>query len=102
MGFTLNNMTLLGITLAVGIVIDDAIVVLENIFRHIEEKDSSPFEAAINGTREVALAGDGDDAVAGRDLPAGRVHDRLRRASSTRSAGRWRSPSWCRCSSASR
>jgi HAE1 family hydrophobic/amphiphilic exporter-1 len=56
MDFTLNNMTLLGITLAVGIVIDDAIVVLENIFRHIEEKGSSPFEAAIEGTREVALA----------------------------------------------
>jgi HAE1 family hydrophobic/amphiphilic exporter-1 len=56
MGFTLNNMTLLGITLAVGIVIDDAIVVLENIFRYIEEKGRSPFDAAIEGTREVALA----------------------------------------------
>jgi hydrophobic/amphiphilic exporter-1 (mainly G- bacteria), HAE1 family len=56
MGFTLNNMTLLGITLAVGIVIDDAIVVLENIFRYIEEKNCTPFEAAIQGTREVALA----------------------------------------------
>ena len=56
MGFTLNNMTLLGITLAVGIVIDDAIVVLENIFRFIEEKNCTPFEAAIQGTREVALA----------------------------------------------
>jgi HAE1 family hydrophobic/amphiphilic exporter-1 len=56
MGFTLNNMTLLGITLAVGIVIDDAIVVLENIFRFIEEKHCTPFEAAIEGTREVALA----------------------------------------------
>src|SRR5436190_4581115 len=56
MGFTLNNMTLLGITLAVGIVIDDAIVVLENIFRYIEEKNATPFEAAIRGTREVALA----------------------------------------------
>jgi HAE1 family hydrophobic/amphiphilic exporter-1 len=55
MGFTLNNMTLLAITLAVGIVIDDAIVVLENIFRYIEEKNCSPFEAAIQGTREVAL-----------------------------------------------
>jgi hydrophobic/amphiphilic exporter-1 (mainly G- bacteria), HAE1 family len=55
MGFTLNNMTLLAITLAVGIVIDDAIVVLENIFRYIEEKHCSPFEAAIEGTREVAL-----------------------------------------------
>jgi HAE1 family hydrophobic/amphiphilic exporter-1 len=56
MGFTLNNMTLLGITLAVGIVIDDAIVVLENIFRYIEEKNCTPFEAAIQGTREVTLA----------------------------------------------
>ena len=56
MGFTLNNMTLLAITLSVGIVIDDAIVVLENIFRYIEEKNCSPFEAAIEGTREVALA----------------------------------------------
>jgi HAE1 family hydrophobic/amphiphilic exporter-1 len=56
MGFTLNNMTLLAITLAVGIVIDDAIVVLENIFRYIEEKGCTPYEAAIQGTREVALA----------------------------------------------
>jgi HAE1 family hydrophobic/amphiphilic exporter-1 len=56
MGFTLNNMTLLAITLAVGIVIDDAIVVLENIFRYVEEKNCSPYEAAIQGTREVALA----------------------------------------------
>jgi hydrophobe/amphiphile efflux-1 (HAE1) family protein len=56
MGFTLNSMTLLGITLAVGIVIDDAIVVMENIFRYLEEKDCSPFEAAIQGTREVTLA----------------------------------------------
>ena len=37
MGFTLNNITLLGLILAVGIVIDDAVVVLENIFRHMEE-----------------------------------------------------------------
>jgi HAE1 family hydrophobic/amphiphilic exporter-1 len=55
MDFTLNNMTLLGLTLAVGIVIDDAIVVLENIFRHIEEKHSTPFQAAIEGTKEVTL-----------------------------------------------
>ena len=48
MDFTLNNMTLLGLTLAVGIVIDDAIVVLENIFRYIEEKGQPPFEAAIS------------------------------------------------------
>jgi HAE1 family hydrophobic/amphiphilic exporter-1 len=55
-GFTLNSMTLLALTLAVGIVIDDAIVVLENIFRHMEEEGSAPFQAAINGTREVTLA----------------------------------------------
>ncbi len=55
MDFTLNNMTLLALTLAVGIVIDDAIVVLENIFRYIEEKGFTPFDAAIEGTREVAL-----------------------------------------------
>jgi HAE1 family hydrophobic/amphiphilic exporter-1 len=56
MDFTLNNMTLLALTLAVGIVIDDAIVVLENIFRHVEEEHRTPYEAAIHGTREVALA----------------------------------------------
>jgi hydrophobic/amphiphilic exporter-1 (mainly G- bacteria), HAE1 family len=56
MGFTLNNMTLLAITLSVGIVIDDAIVVLENIFRYMEEKGCTPYQAAVQGTREVALA----------------------------------------------
>jgi len=55
-GFTLNSMTLLGLTLAVGIVIDDAIVVLENIFRHIDEEGAPPFRAAIEGTKEVTLA----------------------------------------------
>jgi HAE1 family hydrophobic/amphiphilic exporter-1 len=54
--FTLNNMTLLALTLAVGIVIDDAIVVLENIYRFVEEKGYEPFQAAIDGTREIALA----------------------------------------------
>ncbi len=56
MGFTLNVLTLLALTLAVGIVIDDAIVVLENIYRFIEEKGMDPFEAAIEGTREIGLA----------------------------------------------
>ena len=54
--FTLNNMTLLALTLAVGIVIDDAIVVLENIVRYIEEKNYGPFEAAIEATKEITLA----------------------------------------------
>ena len=56
MGFTLNQITMLALVLMVGIVIDDAIVVLENIFRCIEEKGLSPFEAAIEGTREIGLA----------------------------------------------
>ncbi len=56
MGFTLNNITLLGLALAVGIVIDDAIVVLENIFRIMQEKGLSPSEAAVEGTNEIALA----------------------------------------------
>jgi HAE1 family hydrophobic/amphiphilic exporter-1 len=56
MGFTLNQITMLALTLMVGIVIDDAIIVLENIFRFIEEKHMKPFEAAIHGTREIGLA----------------------------------------------
>ncbi|MGH7315690.1 MAG: efflux RND transporter permease subunit, partial [Candidatus Rokuibacteriota bacterium] len=56
MGFTLNIITLLALTLAVGIVIDDAIVVLENIYRLMEEKGLPPLQAAIEGTREIGLA----------------------------------------------
>jgi HAE1 family hydrophobic/amphiphilic exporter-1 len=55
-GFTLNNLTMLGLSLSTGIVIDDAIIVLENIFRHNEEEGRPPFEAAVTGTREIALA----------------------------------------------
>jgi HAE1 family hydrophobic/amphiphilic exporter-1 len=56
MGFTLNMLTMLALTLAVGIVIDDAIVVLENIYRFIEEKGMPAMEAAVEGTREIGLA----------------------------------------------
>ncbi|HEV2202720.1 MAG TPA: efflux RND transporter permease subunit [Bryobacteraceae bacterium] len=56
MNFTLNNMTLLGLTLSVGIVIDDAIVVLENIVRYVQEKGYEPKGAAIAATREIMLA----------------------------------------------
>jgi HAE1 family hydrophobic/amphiphilic exporter-1 len=56
MGFTLNQITMLALTLMVGIVIDDAIVVLENIFRFVEEKGIHPFQAAIEGTKEIGLA----------------------------------------------
>ena len=56
MGFTLNQITMLALTLMVGIVIDDAVVVLENIFRFIEEKGMPPFQAAMEGTREIGMA----------------------------------------------
>src|SRR5215471_15216229 len=56
MGFTLNQITMLALTLMVGVVIDDAIIVLENIYRFIEEKGMKPFQAAIEGTREIGLA----------------------------------------------
>ncbi|MDQ4122434.1 MAG: efflux RND transporter permease subunit [Acidobacteriota bacterium] len=55
-GYSLNQMTMLALTLMVGIVIDDAIVVLENIYRFVEEKGMNPYQAAIEGTREIGLA----------------------------------------------
>ncbi len=54
-GFTINTLTLLALVLAIGLVVDDAIVVLENIYRHIEE-GLSPFQAAIKGAREIGFA----------------------------------------------
>lgn len=54
--FSLNNMTMLALSLATGIVIDDAIVVLENIFRYVEEKGVTPKEAAVAATAEIGLA----------------------------------------------
>ena len=56
LGFTLNVITLLGLSLSVGLLIDDAIVVRENIFRHMEKLGKDPMKAAYEGTTEVALA----------------------------------------------
>jgi HAE1 family hydrophobic/amphiphilic exporter-1 len=55
-GYTLNSLTMLALLLLIGVVVDDAIVVLENIFRHREEIDPEPVSAAINGSREVVFA----------------------------------------------
>ncbi|MFN3716053.1 MAG: efflux RND transporter permease subunit [Thiobacillus sp.] len=55
MGFTLNVLTLLGLVLAIGLVVDDAIVMLENIYRHIEE-GMRPYDAAMKGAREIGFA----------------------------------------------
>ncbi len=74
LGFTLNSVTMLALVLMVGIVIDDAIVVLENIFRFVEEKKMGAFEAARAATAEIGLAVLATTLLAGRDLRAGLVH----------------------------
>src|SRR6267378_3321916 len=56
LGFSINNFTLLALTIAIGIVVDDAIIVLENAFRHQEELHEQPEEAAVRGTNEIAFA----------------------------------------------
>jgi multidrug efflux pump len=56
LGFSINTVTLLALILAIGIVVDDAIIVLENAYRHQEELGEDPVTAATNGTREIAFA----------------------------------------------
>jgi multidrug efflux pump len=56
LGFTINNLTLLALILAIGIVVDDAIIVMENAYRHQEELGENPTEAAMRGTSEIAFA----------------------------------------------
>ena len=75
-GFTLNQITMLALTLMVGIVIDDAIIVLENIYRFMEEKNMSPFEAAIEGHARHRLCRHGDHSFSPRRLPPRRLHGR--------------------------
>jgi multidrug efflux pump subunit AcrB len=53
-GFSLNNLSLMALTISIGFVVDDAIVVVENIYRHVEE-GMSPFDAALKGSREIAF-----------------------------------------------
>src|SRR5262249_49983904 len=55
LNFSLDNISLMALTIAVGFVVDDAIVVVENIYRHIEN-GVAPFEAALKGSREIAFA----------------------------------------------
>ncbi|TIW19580.1 MAG: efflux RND transporter permease subunit, partial [Mesorhizobium sp.] len=54
-GFSIDNISLMGLTLAVGLVVDDAIVMLENIFRHMEEDGLSAFDASLKGAREIGF-----------------------------------------------
>src|SRR5690606_12578525 len=55
-GYSINNFTLLALTIAIGIVVDDAIIVLENAYRHQEELHKPPVQAAVEGTREIGFA----------------------------------------------
>jgi HAE1 family hydrophobic/amphiphilic exporter-1 len=55
LNFSIDNISLMGLTLAVGLVVDDAIVMLENIYRHMEEERLGPFEAALKGSREIGF-----------------------------------------------
>jgi preprotein translocase subunit SecF len=72
-GFTINTLTLLALVLAIGLVVDDAIVVLENIYRHIEE-GMDPFSASIKGGARGWLRSRGHDADAGGGLCAAGIH----------------------------
>ena len=78
LGFTINTLTLLALVLAIGLVVDDAIVVLENIYRHIEEgmPTHAGGAAGLAGNR---FRGGGDDADAGGGVCPGRLHDRAHR-----------------------
>ena len=77
-GFTINTLTLLAMVLAIGLVVDDAIVVLENIFRHVEE-GMPRLEAAIARRAGDRVRGDRDDADARVGVRAARVRDRPHR-----------------------
>ena len=78
LGYSLDNLSLMALTLAVGFVVDDAIVVLENIVRHIE-KGEPVMQAAINGSREISFTVHLDDAVAGGGVHPGAVPGRPHR-----------------------
>ncbi len=77
-GFTINMMTLMALSLVIGILIDDAVVVRENIYRHMEHGED-PMTAARNGTDGDRPGRDGDDLHDPRGVPPGRLHDRHRR-----------------------
>ncbi len=98
-GFSINNMTLLALTLSVGFVVDDAIVMLENIVRHIEG-GMRPFEAALKGSREIGFTIVSITVLADRGVHPGAADGRHGRPRVPRIRGhafRWRS--WCRVSS---
>ena len=93
LGYSINLLTLLALVLAIGLVVDDAIVVVENIHRHIEE-GMTPFDAAMQGRARDRAADHRHDHHARRGLCADRLRLRRDRAfCSANSPSRWRAPS---------
>ena len=78
LNFSVNTLTLLALVLAIGLVVDDAIVMLENIWRHIEE-GMPPLRAALLGSKEIGFAIVAMTLTLAVGLRAGRVHDRAHR-----------------------
>ena len=74
-GFSLDNLSLMALTIGTGFVVDDAIVMIENIVRHME-KGESPMQAALEGRQRDRLHGDLADPVADRRVHSAAVHDR--------------------------
>ncbi|MCK7485737.1 MAG: efflux RND transporter permease subunit [Bacillus subtilis] len=95
LGFSINVLSLLGLVLAIGIVVDDAIVVVEAVMHHIEH-GMTPKEATLQGDGGGVGAGRGHRPHPGRGVRAGRLHGRHHRACST-SSSRSRSRSRCSC-----
>ena len=79
LGYSLDNLSLMALTLSVGFVVDDAIVMLENIVRHME-MGKTPMQATLDGSQGDRLHHPVDDAVAGRRVHPGAVHGRHPRA----------------------
>ena len=86
LGYSLDNLSLMALTLAVGFVVDDAIVMLENIVRHME-MGKPPMQAAFDGSREIALHDSVDDGVARGGVHSDSVHGRRRRPAAARVRG---------------
>ena len=76
MKYTMNQITMLSLTLMVGVVVDDAIIVLENIYRYMEEKGCRRLMRLIRGTKEIGLAVLGDHRIAAGRLSSGWIHGR--------------------------
>ena len=86
LGYSLDNLSLMALTLSVGFVVDDAIVMLENIVRHME-MGKTPMQAAFDGSKEIAFTIVSMTAVAGRRVHPGAVHGRPGRTAAARVRG---------------